>query len=85
MPNKSASPTPNCGRRFARGRSLARAAVDVGRGNQSAAIRDKENTWAPRHRQHRPEPWNASGLGHAEKNAHSPPDQKPVAAGLGSR
>jgi hypothetical protein len=29
MSNKSASPTPNCGRRFARGRSLARAAVNV--------------------------------------------------------
>jgi hypothetical protein len=29
MPNKSASPTPNCGSRFAPGRSLARAAVDV--------------------------------------------------------
>jgi hypothetical protein len=28
--NKSASPTPNCGGRFARRRSLARAAVDVG-------------------------------------------------------
>ncbi|WP_254045348.1 DUF4160 domain-containing protein [Thiohalocapsa sp. ML1] len=33
MPNKSASPTPNCGGRFARRRSLARAAVDVGREN----------------------------------------------------
>jgi hypothetical protein len=28
--NKPASPTPNCGRCFARGRSLARAAVNVG-------------------------------------------------------
>ena len=28
-PNESASPTPNRGRRFARGRGLARAAVDV--------------------------------------------------------
>jgi hypothetical protein len=34
MPNKPASPTPNCGGRFARRRSLARAAVDVkGTGN----------------------------------------------------
>jgi hypothetical protein len=29
MPNKPASPTPNCGGRFARRRSFARAAVDV--------------------------------------------------------
>jgi hypothetical protein len=34
-PNNSASPTPNRGRRFARGHSLARAAVDVGRRSNS--------------------------------------------------
>ena len=33
LPNKPASPTPNCGGRFARRRSLARAAVDVSAGS----------------------------------------------------
>jgi hypothetical protein len=33
MPNESASPTPNCGGRFARRRSLARAAVNVSQKN----------------------------------------------------
>jgi len=72
-PNKPASPTPNCGRRFARGRSSARAAVNVGRGNQFAAIRGKENIRAPCHRQRRAQPEKAGDLGQAEKNADSPP------------
>jgi hypothetical protein len=38
-PNKSTIPPPNCGRRFARRRSLTAAAVDVGPSNKDVAIR----------------------------------------------
>lgn len=50
MPNKPASPTPNCGRRFALGRSLPRAAVDVGprrfpSGGLCAKIWERSQPW----------------------------------------